>query len=600
LELVKSVLPKSANERTLDEGLDASISALAALAPGLPLAAIQDHARQALERFDARQPWTVMPHVTAGLRAVREAIAKAEAASFDTAKKDHLLFLLRNKEQEFQEAAHLALGVALEVMASGRDTFQVAIPGQQFTLTALAHNRSQVRLENVSLSLQAPGGWTVTADGKPQPALEYNQEARITFQVTVPADAEPTRPYWRRASPYKEHLYQIDQPAYLNLPHTPPPLAGVFTYHVDGVRFAMSRPAQVPFPKRPYGEHRRLLVVAPVIGVAVVPREGVVVAGAQSVFPLRVDLVANAKTEGAATVRLKLPPGWTSDPAEVTFKFAQEGDRQSFPFQVRVPQAVAGQAYGIQAVAEYGGKLYTEGYRVIDHRDLEPQHLYRPATVSLRGVEVKVAPGLKVGYIMGVGDEVPEALEQIGVTVTLLATPDLATGNLDQFHTILVGFRASAVRADVKAYNRRLLEYVERGGNLVWQYQTQEFDALPYGPYPFRMGRAAEEVSEEDARITVLEPRAAVFQTPNRITPADFEGWVEERGSKFLSEWDPRYQALLACNDRAQPPQKGGWLQAQYGRGTFGYVAYAFYRQLPAGVPGAYRLFANLISLGKK
>jgi hypothetical protein len=206
---------------------------------------------------------------------------------------------------------------------------------------------------------------------------------------------------------------------------------------------------------------------------------------------------------------------------------------------------------------------------------------------------------LRVGYIMGVGDEIPQALEQIGVKVQMLTTQDLATGNLSQFDTILVGIRASAVREDYKTYNRRLLDFVQAGGNLIVQYQTQEFDAVPYGPYPFQLGRRAEEVSEEDAKITILDAANPVFQGPNRITAADFDGWVEERGSKFMSQWDPKYKALLECHDRGQAEQMGGLLQAAYGKGTFTYAAYAFYRQLPAGVPGAYRLFANLISLGK-
>jgi hypothetical protein len=162
-----------------------------------------------------------------------------------------------------------------------------------------------------------------------------------------------------------------------------------------------------------------------------------------------------------------------------------------------------------------------------------------------------------------------------------------------------VGIRASAVRDDYKAYHHRLLEYVEQGGHLIVQYQTQEYDAAPYGPYPHRLGRAAE-VSEEDATVTVLEPANPIFNWPNKITPADFENWVEERGSKWMSTWDERYHALLESHDREQAPQRGGLLQAQHGRGTYTYAAYAFYRQLPAGVPGAYRLFANMISVGKR
>jgi hypothetical protein len=195
---------------------------------------------------------------------------------------------------------------------------------------------------------------------------------------------------------------------------------------------------------------------------------------------------------------------------------------------------------------------------------------------------------------------VPAALEQIGVGVQMLNTQDLAAGNLDQFDAIIIGIRATTFRDDLKAYTRRLLDYAEKGGNLIYQYQTQEFDGAPYGPYPYKLTQRAEEVSEEDAKVTILDPANSIFQWPNRITAADFDGWVEERGSKWMTTWDERYRPLLECHDRDQQPQRGGMLQAQYGRGTFTYAAYAFYRQLPAGVAGAYRLFANLISMRKQ
>jgi hypothetical protein len=155
------------------------------------------------------------------------------------------------------------------------------------------------------------------------------------------------------------------------------------------------------------------------------------------------------------------------------------------------------------------------------------------------------------------------------------------------------------VRPDYKIYNSRLLEYVKGGGNLIVQQQWQEFDAISYGPFPFAMGRRPEEVVEEDAKVTLLEPTHPLFAAPNAIAATDFEGWVEERGSHFLTTWDAQYKALLESHDRDQAPQRGGLLHAKYGKGTFTYVAYALYRQLPAGVPGAYRLLANLISQGK-
>ncbi|HEX2489142.1 MAG TPA: PIG-L family deacetylase, partial [Blastocatellia bacterium] len=297
---------------------------------------------------------------------------------------------------------------------------------------------------------------------------------------------------------------------------------------------------------------------------------------------------------------LKLPEGWSSTPPVQDFKFATDGEAGVFTFRVSAPRVETGRDYRIQAVAEYAGRELTEGYRVIAYRDLEPRHLYAPATMNVRGVDVKVAPDLSIGYVMGVGDEVPKALEQIGVKVTTLGEKDLANGNLDDFDAIVIGIRATAVRSDLKAYSKRLLDYAERGGNLVYQYQTQEFDAASYGPYPYKLTARAEEVSEEDAKVTILDPSHPIFNWPNKITGADFDGWIEERGSKWMTTWDERYKPLLECHDREQPPQRGGLLYAQYGKGTFVYAAYAFYRQLPAGVQGGYRLLANIVSLKKQ
>jgi hypothetical protein len=309
---------------------------------------------------------------------------------------------------------------------------------------------------------------------------------------------------------------------------------------------------------------------------------------------------SNVQGDAAGKVRLRLPDGWTATPAEHDFTFTHASEASNFSFKVALPRAAPGAEYQIHAVAEYGGRVYTEGYRVIARRDLEPRHLYRPATMDVRGIDVQVAPNLSVGYVMGVGDEVPQALEQLGVHVTLLGADDLANGPLDQFDAIIIGIRASAVRADLKTYSKRLLDYAERGGNLIYQYQTQEFDAVPYGPYPYKLTARPAEVSEEDAPVTILEPSHPVFHWPNTITAADFDGWVEERGSKWMTTWDERYTPLLASHDHQQPPQRGGLLYTPYGQGTFVYAAYAFYRQLPAGVPGGYRLFANLISLKQR
>ncbi|HKB13794.1 MAG TPA: hypothetical protein VKD69_24175, partial [Vicinamibacterales bacterium] len=225
---------------------------------------------------------------------------------------------------------------------------------------------------------------------------------------------------------------------------------------------------------------------------------------------------------------------------------------------------------------------------------------YKPATIEVRGVNVVVPSHLNVGYVMGIGDQVPSGIAQLGHTVTLLGERELATSNLQQFDAIVTGTRAYAVRADLETYNRRLLDYVKAGGNLIVLYNTAELVPSRDAPFAGELTLRAEEVSEEDSPVNILAPSDQVFTWPNRITKADFDGWVEQRGSKFWSSWARDYTPMIETWDQGQAPQRGGWLSARYGNGHYTYFAYALHRQLPYGVPGAYRLLENLLSLGRR
>jgi hypothetical protein len=262
------------------------------------------------------------------------------------------------------------------------------------------------------------------------------------------------------------------------------------------------------------------------------------------------------------------------------------------------PHVEDGKHYQITAITDYNGASYREGYTVTGYSGLRPYFLYSPARYVTTGVQVKVAPGQTIGYIEGSGDDVPAALEALNVHVVFLSSQDLASGDLSKYDEILVGVRAYAVRTDLVANNDRLLEYVKNGGVVVVQYNTPEFDHN-YGPYPYVMSNDPEEVTDENSKVDILEPSHPLFNWPNKITAQDFDGWIEERGSKFLQSWDPHYSALLETHDKGQPEQRGGLVYAKYGKGIYVYNAYAFYRQLPLGVPGAYRIFANLLSLPK-
>ena len=611
LQLINTTLaehPKS--EDNLFDGLDTTIMGMARLANAPTLnpefTQLQESVNAAIRNYDARQPWRVVSHLASGLKTTHALIQKIQDIDLDDSVRAHLLFLLRNKAQEFMTATNAALGVSLEVLVQpagnrSSETFTVAIPGQKFAIGMRLVNPAPVAAELVKAALHTPDGWHVQQQQTEIKTIQTNQPVSMTFEVKVPQDAAYTQPYWTRASEYHDAVYTLKHPEFRFLPFTPPEVQGVVTYRVEGVDFTVTQPAQTRTINRPWGEKRRLLTVAPAISLSISPHIGVIPiseSATATTFTATVEMLNNVKGEAEGKLALSFPEDWSVSPEWAAFAFTHEGASKTFTFQVSAEDVEAGRDYTIYAVALSNDREYTTGYQVIDHPDLEPRHLYRTSTMTLHGISLELPPNLSVGYIMGVGDRVPEALQQIGIDVEMLDREELRTGDLNQFDTILVGIRAYAVRRDLIAYNSRLLDYVYEGGNLIVQYQTPEFDAAPFGPYPYTMGRRPEEVSEEDAQVTILDPDNPIFQYPNRITTADFDGWVEERGSKFLTEWDANYQALLTCNDREQTPQAGGFLYAKYGAGTYTYAAYAFYRQLPAGVPGAYRLFVNMISLG--
>jgi hypothetical protein len=246
-------------------------------------------------------------------------------------------------------------------------------------------------------------------------------------------------------------------------------------------------------------------------------------------------------------------------------------------------------------VADFRGKQISRGYRVIEYPHIRSHPLYREAMTRVEVFRVNTAQDLRVGYVMGAGDEVPGAIEQLGIRVHLLSAEDLTSAALGRYDTIVVGARAYEFRPDLVANQQRLLDYVRDGGTLIVQYHTLASAGVAFTPYPVKLSRAR--VVDATAPVTVLEPGHAVFRWPNLITEKDFGGWIQERGLYFLEQWDKQFTPLLESHDPGEPPQRGGLVIATYGKGTFVYTGYAWFRQLPAGVPGAFRMFANLISL---
>ena len=360
------------------------------------------------------------------------------------------------------------------------------------------------------------------------------------------------------------------------------------------------------------GEAARPLAVAPAFSVMLDPGEQVIPTkdGPQSAVKVDVSSNLDAKTletshgagdpindEGA--LRVEVPETWRVEPSGKELDFHERGERQSANFKVHPGSRTEGRKE-IQASFKSGRTNYEEGYSVVTRQDLGTFYYYQPAVQRVSIVDVKVPKDLKIGYIMGAGDEIPTVLRQIGMDVTLIPAEKLGSEDFSRYQTIVLGIRAYDTQKDVIANNKRLLDFVQAGGRLVVQYNTVgytaaagDFNAGKFTPYPATLSRAR--VSVEEAPVAILDPANAIFHSPNEITQKDFEGWVQERGLYFMSQWDVNFTPLLESHDPGEGEQKGGLLITHYGKGTYIYTGYAFFRQLPAGVPGAVRLFVNLV-----
>jgi hypothetical protein len=298
---------------------------------------------------------------------------------------------------------------------------------------------------------------------------------------------------------------------------------------------------------------------------------------------------------------LDIPQGWTATPAEQPVMLSRPDESQTVRFVVKPASTTATGEYHVRAIVTSGGKTFDRGYQVIEYPHIRRQHIYDAADATLKVIDVKTAPNLSVGYIMGVGDQVPSAIEQLGAKVELLGAEDLAWGNLSRFDAIVTGVRAYERRNDLRANNNRLLEYVNNGGTLIVQYNKFEFNDAQYGPYPARVSN--DRVTDEHAPIKVLAEADPLLNAPNRISEDTWNGWVQERGLYFLgADHDSRYRDLLELEDPFdynKGPKRGSLVEATYGKGRWVYVGLGLWRELPAGVDGAYQLLANLVSLGK-
>jgi LmbE family N-acetylglucosaminyl deacetylase len=510
---------------------------------------------------------------------LRRGLAPLEEASrvFDPRHPEKIIPLLlqarpaltdERSRRELDEAVALCAGLWFDASTDR----PYAAPGERVRITAQSINRSQAAVELLSVSLSTGAGLTV---GQP---LVYNQPVTQTTDWT----AEAIQRELPRAAP-----------------EPPPLLSAVFRCRVEGQQIDFHRPVWNRYVDRVRGELTRPFEVVPPLSLRIGEPARIFATAAPQ--PVTVHLRAWGEKR-SGTAGLELPPGWTVSPKTQPFVLTEPGQEGAVRFEVTPPAGAS--TTDAKAVAVVGRQNLSGDVQVIEYPHIPPQTLFPPASSHLVRTDVKVL-SKRVGYIMGAGDEVPDALRQIGCDVTLLGPADLAAGDLDRFDAIVTGVRAYNTRPDLRANQHRLLEFVSRGGTMVVQYNVLEGGfgggnprlLEKIGPYPIKISR--ERITVEESPVEVLKAEHPLLTAPNRITSQDWAGWVQERGLYFATEWDPKYEAVISSHDPGEKPLAGGMLFTRVGKGVYVFTAYSWFRQLPAGVPGAYRIFANLLSAGR-
>jgi LmbE family N-acetylglucosaminyl deacetylase len=597
-------------EASLFDGIDTSLTSIAQYAGPAPpraltegLTAIFKHAKAAQQAFaEGNDAGTAAP-VETGLTAIWALRAQLGSMGLDESARYEIDFRLRIKERDFEDAVLAAHDITFDALAD--DGLVIAGQPVQLRLQATNHGPSDVTVTGVEIAGFEEAGNCAAGAAKKDAAYTCNTE------VHIPKDAKLTTPYfddnyWKH--PENQAIQIFDPSVPFGVPFAPTPFRVTFHVKAGGVEVSKELPVEYRYVKDIYfGDKRMELNVVPAFSVRISPDLAVIPAPAAGAAakPIEREVVVTVTngTKGAAKAAVSLDPptGWKVSPAGAEIAFTHEDEALSARFQVVVPAQAKIGTYTLHAEVtspDTAGRKFTSGYLEIEYPHIQRRQVIEPAEIAMKVVDVKTVSHIDVGYIAGVGDQVPPAIEQLGAKLSYIGQDELAWGDLSKHDVIMTGVRAYERRGDLRAYNRRLLDYVNRGGNVVVQYNKMEFNREDYGPYPAKV--SSNRVTDETAPVKVLVPNDPIFNFPNKIGPAAWSGWVQERGLYFLGEKDVKYVDLVSMTDpfKDNPGEKlGSLVECRYGKGKWIYLGLGLWRQLPAGTVGAYQLLANLIAL---
>ncbi len=609
-QLDRSIGPITDSETSFYDGLDPSIAGLADY-PGAgseslrtSLVHIKQSAEKAFELFRVEDPLQAGEAVMEGLSLLRELRAQLEDKEMEAGASKSMDDYLSRKVGNFESVAAQCLGLQLECLA---DRARMT-PGQRFQVISRVRNHSGLQLSQISFKLRLADGWesheiSTNGDKVEEP------NSIIGHEVGVAKEAELACPYWltERRDPYVYH--------WPNGKHVSSPFGPALVEMESEVRIGESRLTlrEQAIHRESFSGGFRELPVAILPPISLHPRKSKEFMQA-GIVEQSLDLQVVARSneeygEVAGVLALDAPPGWTVEPEQIDLSLENAQDIAAFRFRVTVPGGVSAGDYQLRYVIHSGGRDYdfvlnpvrmgAPGLpRLPDaSTSIREEFVVEPAEITVHIIDAKFVPGLKYAYLKGMDEELLESLIPLGLDFDRINDDELGYSDLSLYDAIIVGPNAYLIRNELAKNASRLLDYVEQGGTLIVQYQGYGYQSQGFTPYPFEYSQPHDRVTNESATVRILKPDLFLLNQPNLITDVDFDGWVHDRGLYFFGEWDRRFESVISSNDPDEPARDGGLMIANYGRGTYLYTGYSFYRQLPAGVKGAFQLFANLLAI---
>jgi len=472
-------------------------------------------------------------------------------------------------------------GIWLEATTNQR----IYTPGDEFNVSTGIVNRSKLPfiLDGVFINNQV-------GDSVLHKKLDEGEMIKVDKDVDLPDNEDITQPYWIKEDPVGA-MFQIPDQTMRGQAENQPPLTAFFRLSIDDTRLVLSTPVRFRENDPVRGEIYNPIAIAPPVTANF--ENNLFLFTSQKSDEVRVTL-KNHKQKSKGELQLVVPESWKVQPASVDFQLDNLNEEKQFVFTIIPPENES--QTELSAEVKIDGKTYTKSMVTIDYPHIPIQTVFPSAKVKLLRLNIGEKVVSRIGYIMGSGDDIPKYLRELGFTVDLLTDAELTNGNLSNYDAIIGGIRVYNTNERMAVYQEKILDYVKNGGTYVAQYNTSRGLVVNPGPYNLQLSR--DRVTEEDAKVKFLLPNHPLLNFPNRISEKDFDGWIQERGLYFPNVWDNNYDALLEMNDTGESPKDGSLLYAKYGKGIYVYTGLSFFRELPAGVPGAYKLFVNLISAG--